>query len=366
MADRITTVEVPGGEARSDPYPVMLGATEADLSESVGQNLAGAACAVLTDSTVGPLYADRVVRLLEGCGARVVEVIEVPAGEESKSLATYGGVAGRLARAGLGRDAALVALGGGVIGDLGGFVAGTYMRGIGLVMVPTSLLAMVDSSVGGKVGVDLPEGKNLLGAFVRPRIVVGVLDWLETLPRREVSHGLAEVVKLGLLAGGDYLAALDGVGAALAGDREALRALILHSVRFKAAVVAEDEREADRRAILNYGHTTAHGLEAATDYAIPHGLAVAAGMRAAAILSERTFGTDLLETHEGLLAAAGLDEPLPEVSAAEVIAAMRRDKKRSTDDPDHRFVLLEGLGSPRWNVPVSDAEALDALEEVLG
>jgi 3-dehydroquinate synthase len=366
MAERLATVEVPGSPAADAPYPVVLGTSDGDVGDALQKGLAGRTCAIVTDSTVGPLYAVRLARMLEGAGARLAEVIEVPAGEASKDLATYAGVAGKLARAGMGRDATLVALGGGVVGDLGGFVAATYMRGVRLVMVPTSLLAMVDSSVGGKVGVDLPEGKNLIGAFVRPQLVVGVLDWLETLPREELSHGLAEVVKMGLLAGGDYFAALAGVGDALDRDVGTLRALVLHSIRFKVEVVTEDEREAGRRAILNYGHTTAHGLEAATDYAIPHGQAVAAGMRVAAELSKTALGTDLGDEHERLLAAAGLDGPLPKVSAEKVLEAMRRDKKRSTDDTHHRFVLLEEPGTPRWNIPVSDGEVLRALEAVLG
>lgn len=359
-------VEVPEGVAEARSYRILLGRNEDDVGDALAGELAGRVCAVVTDSTVGPLYGARVARLLEESGARVAEVVEVPAGEASKDLATYASVAGRLARAGLSRDAALVALGGGVVGDLGGFVAGTYMRGIRLIMMPTSLLAMVDSSVGGKVGVDLPEGKNLIGGFVRPRLVVGLLAWLETLPREEVSHGLAEVVKMGLLAGEDYFAALDRVGDALAGDTEALRALILHSVGFKAAVVAEDEREAGRRAILNYGHTTAHGIEGATGYRIPHGRAVAAGMKVAAILSRNTFGTDLLDVHERLLDAAGLGDRLSAIHASRVIEAMRHDKKRSSSDPEHRFVLLEDIGSPRWNVPISDRQALEALEAVVG
>ncbi len=197
--------------------------------------------------------------------------IQVPAGEASKGLAAYAEVAGSLARMGMTRDGTIFALGGGVVGDLGGFVAGTYMRGIDLVMLPTSLLAMVDSAVGGKVGVDLPEGKNLVGRLRRPRLVAADLDWLGTLPEREISNGLAEAIKMGLLSGGRYFEDLDVIGAARSRDLDALRALVLDSVRFKAQVVAEDELEAGRRAILNYGHTIGHALEAAAGYTLPHG-----------------------------------------------------------------------------------------------
>jgi 3-dehydroquinate synthase len=252
-----------------------------------------------------------------------------------------------------------------VVGDLGGFVAATFMRGINYVALPTSLLAMVDSSVGGKVGLDLPEGKNLLGSFFQPRIVVADLGWLETLPARELSCGLAEVVKMGLLSGGDYFADLDRIEAALRRDLDALRALILHSVRFKASIVAEDELEKGRRAILNYGHTIGHGLEAATGYALSHGEAVAAGMVAAAHLSRERFGADLVGLHEELLAAAGLPAKAPGVDPGKVLDALGRDKKRRADDETHRFVLLEGVGRPVWGVPVREEEAREAIEAVV-
>ncbi|HEY6675005.1 MAG TPA: 3-dehydroquinate synthase, partial [Rubrobacteraceae bacterium] len=316
-------VEVPV----APPYPVVVGAG-LDLAEVVSTELEPGLAAILTDSNVGLLYAPQVSGALEEAGWRVAEVLQVLAGEASKGLAAYAEVAGRLARAGMTRDGTLFALGGGVVGDLGGFVAATSMRGIDLVALPTSLLAMVDSSVGGKVGVDLPEGKNLLGSFLRPRLVAADLAWLETLPEREVSGGLAEVVKMGLLSGGRYFEDLDGVGAARSRDLDALRALILDSVRFKAQVVAEDELEAGRRAILNYGHTIGHGLEAATGYTLPHGEAVATGMVAAAHLAREKLGTDLVSLHEDLLASAGLPTRAPELDPQKVLAAMGRDKKR--------------------------------------
>src|SRR5918994_714894 len=167
------------------PYPVVVG-VGLDLAGIVSGELEPGVAAILTDSNVGPLHAPKVGRALDDAGWRVAEVLEIPAGEPSKGLAAYAEVAGALARAGLTRDGTLFALGGGVVGDLGGFVAATFMRGIGFVALPTSLLAMVDSSVGGKVGVDLPEGKNLLGSFLRPRLVAADLDWLQTLPQREL------------------------------------------------------------------------------------------------------------------------------------------------------------------------------------
>ncbi|HEX2729596.1 MAG TPA: iron-containing alcohol dehydrogenase, partial [Rubrobacteraceae bacterium] len=197
MAQRIE-VEV------STPYPVVIG-SGLSVAEALSGTIKPGIAAVLTDSRVGPLHASAVRRELESAGWHVATVVEAPAGERSKSLEVYGRVVRELARAGLTRDGALFALGGGVVGDLGGFVAGTYMRGISLIAMPTTLLAMVDSSVGGKVGLDLPEGKNLVGGFVRPRAVLVDLNRLSTLPPREISNGLAEVIKMALLSGGDYL-----------------------------------------------------------------------------------------------------------------------------------------------------------------
>ncbi len=353
-------VEVPV----ATPYPVVI-ATELDLPKILADELEPAVGAILTDSNVGPLHAASLKRALEGAGWRVADVVEIPAGERSKRVGVYAEVAGRLARSGMRRDATLFTLGGGVVGDLGGFVGATFMRGIGLVALPTSLLAMVDSSVGGKVGLDLPEGKNLLGNFFQPRLVVANPDWLETLPARELSCGLAEVVKMGLLSGGDYFADLDRIEAARERDLEALRTLILHSVRFKAQIVAEDELENGRRAILNYGHTIGHGLEAAANYSLPHGEAISAGMVAAARLSREKLGSDLAGLHEDLLRSAGLPLRAPNVEVDKVLSAMGQDKKRRAGD-EYRFVLLEDVGKPLWGIPVGEEEARQAIGAVVG
>ncbi len=349
------------------PYPVVVGAG-LDLGAVVSDALEPGLGAILTDSTVGPLYAERVREALEDAGWRVAGKIEIPSGEASKSVRVYADAVGRLARLGLTRDGTVFALGGGVVGDLGGFVAATYMRGVDLVMLPTSFLAMVDSSVRGKVGVDLPEGKNLLGAFVRPRLVAADLQWLATLPAAEISNGLAETIKMGLLSGGEYFEDLRLIPAARAGDTGALRTLVLHSVRFKAYVVADDELEGGLRAILNYGHTIGHALEAAAGYNLPHGSAVAAGMLAEANLSLDRFGTDLTGLHEGLVAAAGLPRRVPGIDVDLALEAMGRDKKRTTDvgPAVHRFVLLEDVGKPVRNVTVGGREARAAIEAVVG
>jgi 3-dehydroquinate synthase len=353
--------------AATTPYEVLV-EPDLDLTQAVSDALPPGTAVLLTDSTVGPLYAPFVLEALKEAGWALADVVTVPAGEESKSLSVYEGVVRGLARAGVPRGGTLFALGGGVVGDLGGFVASSYMRGINLVQLPTSLLAMVDSSVGGKVGLDLPEGKNLIGAFLQPRLVAANLDWLETLPSREVSHGLAEVVKMGLLTGGEFFGDLGRLKEARAGDEEALQALILHSVRAKAAVVAQDERETGLRAILNYGHTIGHGLEAAAGYDLPHGEAVAAGMLAAARLGSELLGADFLKTHEYLLRTAGLPLKVPAVDVESVLTAMNRDKKRRASDRTHtyRFVLLEDVGRPRRDVPVGVSEVRRAIGAVLG
>ena len=358
----VETIEVPVIR----PYPVVVGAG-LDLGGTVSENLDPGLCAIFTDSTVEALYAERVRGLLERDGWRVAGTIVVPPGERSKSMEVYAGALGQLARMGMTRDGTIFALGGGVVGDLAGFVAGTYMRGIDLVMLPTSLLAMVDSAVGGKVGIDLPEGKNLVGAFVRPRLVVADLNWLATLPGREISNGLAEAIKMGLLAGGDFFDELALIGTARTDDLDTLQTLVLHSVSFKAQVVAEDELEGGLRAILNYGHTIGHALEAAADYDLPHGRAVAAGMVAAANLSRERFGRDLIGVHEDLIGAAGLPGRVPDVGVERSLLAMGKDKKRpATDGPvRHRFVLLEDIGQPVRNMPVSEEEAREAIGAVV-
>lgn len=357
----VETIEVPV----SQPYPVFVG-HDLDPASVISDAAKPGACVILSDSNVGPFYAAALRGSLEGAGWRVLGVVVVRAGEASKGVETYADVLGSLARLGLTRDGTLFALGGGVVGDLGGFVAATFMRGVGLVMLPTSLLAMVDSAVGGKTGLDLPEGKNLVGSFVRPRAVVADTRWLTTLPAAEVSNGLAEVVKMGLLAGGEFFDDLSLVPAAREGDTGALRALIGHSISFKATVVGEDELEGGRRATLNYGHTIGHGLEAAADFALPHGSAISAGMVAAARLSRSRFATDLVGLHEDLLRSAGLPLTAPGVDVETALAAMSRDKKRSSSGTGHRFVLLKDVGDPVYGVPVGDDEARREIEGLVG
>lgn len=349
----------------SSLYEVIVG-SDLEVGKIAAATTGSGVAAILTDSNVGPLHVAALASSLEKAGIIVADTIEVPAGEKAKSLANYGEVLSRLARAEVARDAVLVALGGGVVGDLGGFVAASYLRGIAFVAVPTSLLAMVDSSVGGKVGVDLPEGKNLAGAFLQPHAVVADTGLLASLPPREISCGLAEVLKMGLLAGGEFYQELSLLEEARTGDEAALRRLVVNSVRFKAGVVTEDEREDGRRAILNYGHTIGHGIESAAGYTLAHGEAIGLGMRAAARISEERFGTRLVEEQERLLRAADLPLEASGIELGEVLEAMGRDKKRRSGDDGHRFVLLEEAGRPVWGVPVTDEEAKKAMEGIVG
>ncbi|AHY46749.1 aroB: 3-dehydroquinate synthase [Rubrobacter radiotolerans] len=362
MAEGLARIPV----AVEPAYGVVVGA-RLDLGATVREAVPPGPCVLVTDSNVGPLHGRSVRERLEAAGFEVLETVEVPAGEASKSLAEHERLVRRLARASLGRDGTLFALGGGVVGDLAGFAAASYMRGIRLVMLPTTLLASVDSSVGGKVGVDLPEGKNLVGAFHQPALVVADTDFLASLPPREVSNGLAEVVKMGLLAGGDFFRDLALIPEARAGEPEALIALTGHSVRYKASVVAADEREGGLRAVLNYGHTLGHALEAASGYGLAHGEAVAVGMCFAARLSERRFGAELLTLHRELLQKAGLPVEVPELGEEglrDVLGALGRDKKRRAADGagEHRFILLRAVGEPEWGVPVSEREVVEVLE----
>ncbi len=299
---------------------------------------------IVTDTTVGPLYLDK---LRAALGAKKVSECILPDGERHKTLETAGRVFDELIAAKLNRDAVVLALGGGVVGDIAGFAAACYQRGIGCVQLPTTLLAQVDSSVGGKTGVNHSGGKNLIGAFHQPLAVIADTDTLSTLPDRELSAGLAEVVKYGCIADPRFLDWLDSnMDELRARDVESLTYAIFRSCEIKAAIVKEDEREQGRRAILNFGHTFGHAIEAATDYQrYLHGEAVALGMLMAAHFSRELGLIDAAATRriEGLLARAGLPTETPRVGADRALGLMRMDKKVLAGTV--RLVLLERLGS---------------------
>jgi 3-dehydroquinate synthase len=348
-------------------YPVYVEAgILARLGDLTGRHLPRRRVALIADASVHRLLAEGRLAGAHWDGA----VLTFPPGERSKTRESWSRLTDELLRLGFGRDSGIVALGGGVAGDLAGFVAATYMRGIPCLQVPTTLLAMLDASVGGKTGVDTPEGKNLIGAFHPPVAVLADPLALATLPDREYRAGLAEAVKHGLIADREYFAWIEGSVAALrARDPAALQHLVQRSVEIKAEVVGEDEREAGRRAILNAGHTVAHALERATDFRLPHGEAVGLGLVAEAALAT---GLGLASPEAGARLAALLErlglptrvgEPLGE---ERIIEAMGSDKKNRAGGV--RFALPRGVGTmgggPEWTTEAAEPAIRAALKSI--
>jgi len=291
----------------------------------------------------------------------------VPPGEAAKTLAVLSGIYEALAAAGVGRRGALIALGGGSVGDVAGFAAATWMRGISYVQMPTTLLAMVDSSIGGKTAINLPAGKNLAGAVHQPVAIFCDLDYLATLPDEEYRSGLAEIIKAALIAErsfADWLSA--NISAVLTRNPAAVREAVARAIAIKAAVVANDPSETGERAILNYGHTVGHALERAVGYGkIRHGQAVAWGMEVAARISLLVgVGTpQTVEAQHALLRDAGLLADRPAVPHAKLIDAMRHDKKSHSGEP--RWVLLREVGRADYGQRVDPSIVRAALAEVL-
>lgn len=320
---------------------------------------------VIADEQVAALYADRVLKAGARSAAQV-ELLTFPAGEGSKTLPVLAALSEELVRLRADRSSLILALGGGVTGDLAGFVAATYMRGIPFVQLPTSLLAMVDSSVGGKTGVNLACGKNLVGAFHQPLLVYSALESLQTLPAVELRNGMAEVIKHGCIADAMYFRLVeDGVADILGLDPRRIADVVLGSCRIKAAVVAEDEREAGRRAALNFGHTAGHALEAVTGYgSYRHGEAVSVGMVVAARLGERICGFPREETERlaKVLEAFSLPTSCPGVQPEDLLEAMFADKKTTHDRL--RYVVPLRLGEVRIESVRDTAPVLEALQSV--
>lgn len=340
-------VRVPLGK-RS--YDIDIGHGLLRLADTFAQSLpAGvSSVAIVTNDRVGPLYAERVRASLAPHVARIVAV-QVPDGEAHKTLETFESILSQCLEARLDRRSAVVALGGGVIGDLAGFAAACFQRGIAVVQVPTTLLAQVDSSVGGKTGVNHPAGKNLVGAFHQPSHVVIDIETLDSLPAREIAAGIAEIVKIAAVADAGFFERVARDVAPLAErDAEALTAAIARSCALKAGLVGEDEREEGRRAILNFGHTFGHAIETAAGYGNwLHGEAVACGMAMAADLSCRVGSLTRSDAERLLRAirAAGLPLEPPKLSVDAWLDLMKGDKKSVAGEI--RFVLLDGIGSAR-------------------
>ncbi len=369
-----STVEVAGDV----PYTITIGPGLLDATRDNAARLAGILrgrhALVVSDSHVAPLYAGRVTALLHAARPQLaLSKWVMPAGEREKTLARFGECLDALAALGATRDAAVVALGGGVVGDLAGFAAACWMRGIACVQLPTTLLAMVDSSVGGKTAVDLPQGKNLVGAFHPPRAVIADTTVLRTLPDRELRAGLAEVAKYGAIFDTHFLDWLERhADALLARDDHALTEAIARSCEFKADVVGLDPYEQGHRALLNFGHTFGHAIEAEQGYsgagrdALNHGEAVAVGMVLATRLSTVLGLAPAADGDrlQALLARFGLPTTLPAgLEPRALIARMQLDKK--ADAHGLRFVLWEGAGSARVVAGVAE-DAVRAVLEAAG
>ncbi|QSX78420.1 3-dehydroquinate synthase [Agrilutibacter solisilvae] len=356
-----------GGEA---PYAITVGQGLLHDGDRIAHALRGRHALLVSDSHVAPLYAQIVEQALHAARPDLVLARWVmPAGEQYKTLVQYGACLDALAQLGATRDACVIALGGGVVGDLAGFAAASWMRGIDCVQLPTTLLAMVDSSVGGKTAVDLPQGKNLVGAFHPPRAVIADTTALHTLPDRELRAGLAEVAKYGAIFDRQFLAWLERHSRdLLARDDAAMAEAIARSCEFKADVVSRDPYERGHRALLNFGHTFGHAIEAEQGYAgvgrdaLNHGEAVAVGMVLAARLST-LLGLAPAEDAtalESLLATLGLPVRLPErLAPAALLARMYLDKK--ADAQGLRFVLWGGAGEGRVVAGVPDDAVLAVL-----
>jgi 3-dehydroquinate synthase len=324
-------------------YPILIGPGLLKERPLLEQCIASRDVLLVSNPIVAPLYAERLTQALSG--RRVVTAI-LPDGEAHKTLATASRLLDVLVANRLGRDAAVVALGGGVVGDIAGFAAACYQRGIAYVQAPTTLLAQVDSSVGGKTGVNHPGGKNLIGAFYQPVAVVTDTSTLETLAPREMRAGLAEIIKYGLIRDATLYEWLQAnIARLLAHDPQALAHAIRRSCEIKAEIVGGDEREQGERALLNLGHTFGHALESATAYARwLHGEAVGVGLLMAASMSQAcgTLGADEVESLRGLVERTGLPTTAREVPAEQVLERMKIDKKVKAGRI--RLVLLRGVG----------------------
>jgi shikimate kinase/3-dehydroquinate synthase len=328
-------------------YPISIGPGLLDDAALLARHIGSPRVAIVTNTTVAPLYLDKVAASLRAAGRTVVEIV-LPDGEEHKTWTSLMQVFDALLANKCDRKTTLVALGGGVIGDLTGFAAASYMRGVPFVQIPTTLLAQVDSSVGGKTGLNHPLGKNMIGAFYQPRAVLADTSTLATLPARQLSAGLAEVIKHGAILDAAFFDWIEAnIGQLMGRDQAALAHAIARSCEIKAEVVRQDEREGGLRAVLNFGHTFGHAIEAGLGYgAWLHGEAVGCGMVMAADLSHRLGLVDAatVARMRALVAAAGLPTVAPDLGAERWLELMEVDKKN--EGGAIKFILLKPLGSP--------------------
>ncbi len=343
-------------------YPIHIGSNLIGQAELYKKHLKGQLTAVVTNETVAPLYAQSVIQALESLGQKV-RLIVLPDGEEFKTWEVLQKIFDGLLESSADRKATLVALGGGVIGDMTGFAAACYMRGIRFIQVPTTLLSQVDSSVGGKTGINHPLGKNMIGAFYQPQAVIADLNTLKTLPAEELAAGLAEVIKHGAIADSNFLDWIEKNQTALnACDPAAMEFAVKRSCEIKSQVVAQDEKEGGIRAILNFGHTFGHAIEAGMGYGEwLHGQAVGCGMVMAADLSVRL---GLLKQDEALrlkkiIEALHLPTVPPQLGVARYMELMSVDKK--AEGGEVRYILLDGLGRSKIQA-VEDRYVIETLQ----
>lgn len=338
-------------------YPIVIGAGLLNGGFDLSKFVNGPDCLIVSNEIVAPLYRDRILPNLAG---KAVTTIDLPDGESYKSVASLQAVIDRLVESGANRDTTVIALGGGVVGDIAGFAAACYMRGVAFIQVPTTLLAQVDASVGGKTGVNHPEGKNLIGAFHQPQVVMIDTDTLKSLPDRELKAGLAEVIKYGVICDIEFFAWLeDNMQALLEKEPAALARAIQRSCELKATVVAEDEHESGHRVILNFGHTFGHAIENCQGYGEwLHGEAVATGMIMAAELSG--IGDGDVERLRVLLQKAGLPVSPPAIDGQDWLRTMGMDKK--VKQKQLRFVLLRALG----DAYLATSYDKDKLRQIIG
>jgi shikimate kinase/3-dehydroquinate synthase len=352
----------------SESYPVFVGW---GLLEGLGRKmrqcgLEGRAV-VISDDNVFPLHGDKAIASLKANGFKTDSYI-VPAGESTKTIDTAIKIYNRMVKTRTERGHAIVALGGGMVGDLAGFAAATFLRGLPLVHVPTSLMAMTDSSIGGKVAVNHPKAKNLIGSFYQPRLVFADVSTLKTLPTREMISGWAEVIKHAMILDAGFLDMLEKNAGDLLKLKPAVTTeAIRRSAHIKATVVGEDEKEQRKRMMLNYGHTIGHGLEAATGYdRLLHGEAVSVGMMGAAMLSERLglIKRDVVRRQKKLLERFGLPTSCSDVSLDAVVSATALDKK--VKEKSIQWVLLEGFGKTTFRDDVPQKYVLSVIKELVG
>ena len=343
-------------------YPIHIGAGLLDQTALLLAHLKHKRVAIVSNTTVAPLYLERVAKPLREAGVDVVEII-LPDGEQYKNSEILNTIYDALIQARCERMTTLIALGGGVIGDLTGYAAATYLRGVPFIQIPTTLLSQVDSSVGGKTGINHPQGKNMIGAFYQPQLVLIDTETLKTLPQRELSAGIAEVIKYGLIRDADFFDWLEiNMEKLMALDEATVSEAVYRSCQNKAEVVAADEREAGERALLNLGHTFGHAIENAMGYGVwLHGEAVAAGTLMAADLSLRMGWLKLEDVQriKAIFHAAELKQQPPALGVDRYLDLMSLDKK--VQDGKIRLVLQQAIGE---SVMTSDYN-IDALRETL-